>query len=129
MARYLTYEEYLSRGGTLGETDFGACELRARKRIDSLTYCRVRGMAETPEAVKTAMMSAIEAVFAYGVNALAAAPPLAAFTADGYSESYQSAQERSEAVDKALKREIEALLAGVTDDAGVPLTYAGVKCL
>lgn len=128
MARYLSYEEYLSRGGALGETEFEACALRAEGRVDALTHGRVRGMGEVPEAVRAAMMSAIGVISDCGASALAASP-LAGFTADGYSESYQSAGDRADAVDRALRREIEALLMGATDDAGVPLMYAGVDCL
>ena len=59
MAEYLSYGEYLARGGTLAEAEFRACEARARSRVDAMTYGRVRRMAEVPEAVKDAMMVAI----------------------------------------------------------------------
>ena len=129
MARYLSYDEYLARGGALGETEFEACALRAGARVDALTHGRARGLSETPEAVKAAMMSAIGVISACGAEALAAAPLLASFTTDGYSERYQGAAERVTAVNQALDREILALLEGATDDAGTPLTYAGVRCL
>ncbi len=125
MADYLSYEEYLARGGTLAEAEFEACEPRARSRVDALTYCRVRGMAEAPEAVKDAMMVALAAAAGSGAQALAASEGLAGFATDGYSETYQSAGERWAAVDRAANREILALLAGVCDDGGTPLTYAG----
>ena len=115
MAQYLSYDEYLARGGTLGETAFQAAELRARRRVDALTYGRVRRMAEAPEEVKAAVMSAIGST----------ASALASFETDGYSERYQSAGEQSEALEKALNRELSALLGSATDDDGVPLTYAG----
>lgn len=125
MAQYLSYDEYLTRGGALEETAFEAAEQRARARVDAMTYGRVRRMAAVPEAVKAAMMSAIEAGAACGAGAVASSSPLAAFETDGYSERYQGAGERSEAVEKALKRELAALLGGETDDEGTPLTYAG----
>lgn len=125
MAQYLSYDEYLARGGMLAETAFEAAEQRARARVDAMTYGRVKCMAVVPEAVKAAVMSAIEAGAACGAGAMASSTPLAAFETDGYSERYQGAGERQEAVEKALNRELAALLSCETDDEGTPLTYAG----
>ena len=125
MAQYLSYEEYLARGGTLSEAEFGACEARARARVDALTQHRLRGMAEVPGAVKDAMMVAIGVSSGSGAQAMAASEGLAGFTTDGYSETYQSAGERWMAVDRAANQEIRTLLAGACDDNGGPLTYAG----
>ena len=125
MAEYLSYDEYLARGGTLAEAEFRACEARARSRVDAMTYGRVRRMAEVPEAVKDAMMVAIGVSAASGAQAMAASESMAGFSVDGYSETYQSAGERWEAVNRAANGEIRALLGGVCDDGGVPLTYAG----
>jgi len=44
MGMYLTYEEYLARGGALSEADFIDAELRARKRVDRLTGGRLEAM-------------------------------------------------------------------------------------
>ena len=129
MARYLSYDEYLARGGAMGETAYEACEARAAARVDALTHGRVRGMVEPPEAVKAAVAAAVDVIVACGADALASAGPLASFTTDGYSESYQGAGERALAANRALDREILAMLAGETDADGTPLTYAGVRCL
>ena len=110
MAEYLSYEEYLERGGTLGEADFRRLAARAKARIDALTYGRLRTMGVSGGC---------------GAEAMAASGAVASFTTDGYSESYQGADERAVAVNRALNREIVELLAGVTDESGVPLTYAG----
>ena len=125
MVRYLSYEEYLARGGTLGEGDFEACAARADGRIDALTCCRVRNMSEVPEAVKEAMMTAIRAASDAGTERVASSSALEGFSTDGYSERYRSAGEQWEAVERAANREIRTLLVGVCDDAGTPLTYAG----
>ena len=124
---YLSYEEYLARGGTLTESDFTAGEFRARKRIDWLTDARVDGMAEVPEAVKAAMMSIIRADGAVGVDAQAEAPLVASFNTDGYSESYGSPGDRAATLEQALNAEIRRLLYGVKDDGGTELLYRGVK--
>ena len=125
MAGYLSFEEYAERGGTLDAAAFAALEPRARGRVDALTYGRLRGMQAVPEAVKDAMMCAIGVMDSCGAEALAAASVQASFATDGYSESYQGAGERVLAAQRALDREIGTLLAGLTDDEGVPLIYAG----
>lgn len=125
MAEYLSYEEYVARGGTLDEAAFGPLEAKARGRLDALTYCRLRGMSELPEAVKGAMMCAIGVLGSCGAEALASESMLESFTTDGYSESHKGAGERAQAAYRALDREIATLLTGLTDARGVPLTYAG----
>lgn len=123
---YLTYEEYMRYGGELAPTDFALAEFGARKRIDWLTDSRVAAMAEVPEAVKLAMMSIIKADAAVGARAQADAPMVASFSTDGYSESYGSAESRTETVEKQLSAELRRMLYGVTDDNGVPLLYRGL---
>ena len=123
---YLTYEEYQAYGGTLSEADFTLAEFRARKRIDYLTASRVAAMEEVPEAVKLAMLTVIKADSAVGVAAQAETPLVASFSTDGYSESYGSAADRTQTVERQLNREIGRLLYGVKDDNGVPLLYRGI---
>ena len=123
---YLTYEQYTAWGGTMEEAAFELAELKARKRIDGMTQGRVAGMAEVPQAVRAAMMEIIAVDAVYGANAQSEAPVVASFSTDGYSESYGSAESRTATVEKRLTAQVEALLFGVTDDAGVPLLYAGV---
>ena len=123
---YLTYEEYQAYGGTLSEADFTLAEFRARKRIDYLTASRVAAMEEVPEAVKLAMLTVIKADSAVGVDAQAETPLVASFSTDGYSESYGSAADRTQTVERQLNCEIGRLLYGVKDDNGVPLLYRGI---
>ena len=123
---YLTYEQYLSWGGTLGEAAFGLAEIKARSRIDAMTQGRVAYMATVPEQVQAAMMEIITVDQTYSAAAQAAAPVVASFTTDGYSETYGSAESRTAAIEKQLTASIETLLDGLTDDEGTPLLYAGV---
>ena len=124
---YLTYEEYTAWGGSaLQEADWQLAELKARKRIDSLTQGRVAAMAEVPEEVKAAMMEILAVDATYSASAQTAAPVVASFTTDGYSESYGSAESRTAAIEKQLTGSILTLLDGVLDDNGVPLLFAGV---
>lgn len=123
---YLTFEEYRSYGGTVGEDTFAVEEFKARKRIDHLTDGRVNAMETVPEAVKLCMTGIINAGSAAGSDALAASPLVASFNTDGYSESYGSASEQTEALNKALNRQIREMLSGECDDSGVPLLFRGL---
>lgn len=126
MAQYLTYAQYQDWGGTLDEGAFNLAEIKARARVDALTMGRVKAMAEVPEQVQAAMMEIITVDGTFSASAQAAAPVAASFTTDGYSESYGSAESRTAAIEKQLTGSILALLDGVLDDEGVPLTFAGV---
>lgn len=126
MAQYLSYEQYQAWGGTLSESAFTLAEIKARARIDALTQGRVAYMAAVPEQVQAAMMEIITVDGTYSAAAQAAAPVAASFSTDGYSESYGSAESRTAAIEKQLTASILTLLDGVTDDNGVPLTYAGI---
>lgn len=124
---YLTYEEYVGYGGTLGEAEFTLLEFRARKKIDEWTDCRVQNMASVPEAVKLCMMQAITYEQTYGVEAQAASPLLASFNTDGYSESYGSMTEQNSQAVAGLYRSVSSMLYGETDDEGTPLLYRGIN--
>ena len=132
LTQYLTYEEYLDLGGTLGEAAFPAAELKARKRIDAATHGRAQRMAERrapepmPEEIRVAMAEIIAADSAFGAAALAVDPPVAGFATDGYSESYGDAAQRSREADRRVYECLALLLYGVTDDDGTPLLYAGL---
>ena len=129
---YLTYDEYLSYGGTIPESAFTLSEFRARKRIDYLTAARVKAMEAVPEEVKMAMMTLINLDAQYGtdaqITAASSAGDVASFSTDGYSESYVTAGATAETaaeLEKQANREVMRLLYGVNDDKGTPLLYRG----
>ena len=126
---YLTYAQYQAWGGTLSEQAFNLAEIKARARIDAMTQGRVAQMAQVPEQVQAAMMEIINVDSTYSAAAQAAAPVVASFSTDGYSESYGSAESRTAAIEKQLTASILTLLDGVVDDNGVPLTFAGVPTI
>ena len=140
---YLTYEEYQAYGGTMAQADYALAELKARKRIDSMTQGRIAGMVNSsrpsatplgeggnvPDEVKAAMFEIIQVEGTFGASAQASAPVVASFTTDGYSESYGSAESRAAAAGEALRATVERLLYGVVDDEGVPLLFTGIGCL
>ena len=124
---YLSYEEYVAMGGTLTEAEYALAEFRARKRLDYLTTGRIQAMAAVPEAVKLCVMSIVKAEGVLAVGTQADAPPVAAFTSDGYSETYADPAQQKEALEAALNAEIARLLWDETDDDGVPLLCRRVQ--
>ena len=126
MAKYLTYEEYKSYGGTLPEATFTLLEFQSRKRIDYLTDSRVQAMAEVPEAVKLCMMTLIDVESKLGLQAQTDNPVVTSYNTDGYSESYGKAMGVEDA-SSSMNSTVTAMLYGETDDEGIPLLYRGVK--
>ena len=125
-AKYLTFEEYQSYGGTASETDFLMLEFRARKRIDRQTFDRVQNMATVPQAVKICMMSLMTIDSKVGVEAQVENPVVTSFNTDGYSESYGKALSAEDA-DSSMSASIRSMLWGERDDNGVPLLYRGLE--
>ena len=125
-AKYLTFAEYQSYGGTASETAFLMLEFRARKRIDRQTFDRVQNMAEVPEAVKLCMMSLMTIDSKVGVEAQVENPVVTSFNTDGYSESYGKALSAEDA-DSSMSASIRSMLWGERDDNGVPLLYRGLE--
>ena len=123
---YLTYEEYVSMGGDLSESDFTQEEFKARKRIDYWTDSRVSGMQTVPGAVKQCMMELIKANAKYDACAIADNPLVESFSTDGYTENYGSAEEQLSMIQASLYRSAKHLLFGKTDDNGIPLLYRGI---
>ena len=126
MAQYLTYDEYVSRGGTVPMEQLAVAEQKAQGYIDYLTDCRVQQMAAVPEAVKLTIMAIMQVDSSFGVDAQMSNPVVASFSTDGYSESYGGVSEQAGAVKKALNDEINHMLYGVKDDNGIPLLYRGL---
>lgn len=124
--QYLTYNEYMSYGGTVSSAAFPLAEFRCRKRIDTLTASRVQDMATVPEAVKLCMVSIINIDSKVGAEAQAETPVVTSFNTDGYSESYGKALGTEDAT-KSMNAIISNDLYGELDDNGVPLLYRGVN--
>ena len=125
--KYLTYVEYIEKGGIAEEAAFALSEFKARKVIDYWTDSRVQNMQEVPEAVKFCMFALITIESKFGAEAIADKPVVSSFNTDGYSESYGSATEQSAAARKAVSDSSKQWLYGETDDEGTPLLYRGVR--
>ena len=63
--QYLTYQEYVSLGGTLEETPFNIAEFYSRKEIDLRTQKRLNGVEEIPEEVKLCVYNLIDLIDKY----------------------------------------------------------------
>jgi len=124
-SKYLSYAEYVERGGDLPQTSFSLLEFQAQKRIDYLTDSRVQAMAEVPEAVKLCIMALIPMDNKVGASAQASTPVVTSFSTDGYSESYGKAMGTADA-EKAMNSVVKSYLYGEADDNGVELLYRGV---
>jgi hypothetical protein len=126
MAQYLTYDEYLAKGGTLDENIYEMAEFQARSRIDWMTLGRVKAMAVVPDEVKMAMMVIMQVDSKYSATAQSNSAIISSFSTDGYSESYGGASEQTKAAEAQLNHTVSKMLLTVTDDKGVPLLYRGI---
>lgn len=123
---YIDLAYFQENGGKTGITsaDFARMEFRARKLVDKQTQNRVSKMEETPEAVKLLMVELILMEQTQGA-AIMENQPVAAFSNDGYSETYADplTAERVKELETEL---ILQYLSGETDGNGTPLLYLGV---
>ena len=127
MAQYLTYEEYVSYGGTIPESEFTVAEFKARSRIDWLTLARVQNMATVPEEVKLAMMVIMKVDEKYSADAQVDSAIVSSFNTDGYSESYGGVSEQTSVIETQVNQQVCKMLFGVLDDTGTPLIYKGLS--
>ena len=123
--QYLTYDEYMSRGGKADLTVFTSLEFKCRKRIDYMTMGRVMVMKEIPEAVKLCMMSIIQIEETVGVAAQMAKPKAQSFSTDGYSESYGDTFSY-DTIRRQIDDTIRTSLIYELDDTGEHIMYQGV---
>ena len=121
---YLSFSDYETMGGKAEDIAFNRLSYRAEKMIDRYTQCRVRRMADTPEAVKRCVAELVDLFLANPMDE-SVKPALTGFSNDGYSESY-SAPVAAEDLNRAYLRVIVTYLSGETDDNGTPLLYRGV---
>lgn len=83
---YLTFDDYISYGGKLGNTDFNRYCFRACKEIDNLTNNRCGSLAKIPEEVRRCIF---ELISYFEKNAKSGAvSAISSFGNDGYSMSF-----------------------------------------
>ena len=91
--QYLTYEEYKSLGGTLGEMPFNILELKARQVINERTQNRLKDVEKIPQEVKICVYDLIQTINKYNNSNNSTSSNISSENIDGYSVSYKSGTE------------------------------------
>lgn len=124
--QYLTYEEYKSLGGTLGEMPFNILELKARQIINERTQNRLKDIEKTPQEVKICVYDLINTMNKYNLSNNSTSSNISSENTDGYSVTYKSGTELTEEQKKQYDDVMETDLYGVIVD-NTPILYLGVN--
>ena len=103
--QYLTYEEYKSLGGTLGEMPFNILELKARQIINGRTQNRLKDVEKIPQEVKICVYDLIQTINKYNNSNNSTSSNISSENIDGYSVSYKSGTELTEEQKKQYEAE------------------------
>lgn len=124
--QYLTYEEYKSLGGTLGEMPFNILELKARQIINGRTQNRLKDVEKIPQEVKICVYDLIQTINKYNNSNNSTSSNISSENTDGYSVTYKSGTELTEEQKKQYDDVMETDLYGVIVD-NTPILYLGVN--
>lgn len=124
--QYLTYEEYKSLGGTLGEMPFNILELKARQIINERTQNRLKNVEKIPQEVKICVYDLINTMNKYNLSNNSTSSNISSENTDGYSVTYKSGTELTEEQKKQYDDVMETDLYGVIVD-NTPILYLGVN--
>ena len=124
--QYLSYEEYKSLGGTLGEMPFNILELKARQVINERTQNRLKNIEEMPQEVKICVYDLINTMNKYNLSNNSTSSNISSENTDGYSVTYKSGTELTEEQKKQYDDVMETDLYGVIVD-NTPILYLGVN--
>ena len=127
---YLTYDEYTGMGGSMDAALFPRFELKARKRIDAMTFGRVMHDDPVRECVRMCMFELVNAMHEDETNTGFSGREISSMSNDGVSVTYATGDSRTGAQNGSGARYagiIRAWLAGETDGCGINLLYAGVS--
>ena len=91
--QYLSYEEYKSLGGTLGEMPFNILELKARQIINERTQNRLKDVEKIPQEVKICVYDLINTMNKYNLSDNSTSSNISSENIDGYSVTYKSGTE------------------------------------
>ena len=91
--QYLTYEEYKSLGGTLGEMPFNILELKARQVINERTQNRLKDVEKIPQEAKICVYDLINTMNKYNLSDNSTSSNISSENTDGYSVTYKSGTE------------------------------------
>ena len=124
--QYLTYEDYKSLGGTLGEMPFNILELKARQIINGRTQNRLKDVEKIPQEVKICVYDLINTMNKYNLSDNSTSSNISSENTDGYSVTYKSGTELTEEQKKQYDDVMETDLYGVIVD-NTPILYLGVN--
>ena len=124
--QYLSYEEYESLGGTLGEMPFNILELKARQIINERTQNRLKNIEEIPQEVKICVYDLINTMNKYNLSNNSTSSTVSSENTDGYSVTYKSGTELTEEQKNQYNDIMETDLYGVIVDNS-PILYLGVN--
>ena len=91
--QYLSYEEYKSLGGTLGEMPFNILELKARQIINERTQNRLKDVEKIPQEVKICVYDLINTMNKYNLSNNSTSSNVSSENTDGYLVTYKSGTE------------------------------------
>ena len=126
---YLTYDEYEDMGGGMDAALFPRFEAKARKRIDAMTFGRVRRDNPVRECVKNCMFELIQAMHEDETNVGFSGREISSMSNDGVSVTYASGNSQTGTQNGSGARYagiVRTWLAGETDACGNNILYAGV---
>lgn len=124
--QYLTYEEYKSLGGTLGEMPFNILELKARQTINERTQNRLKNVEKIPQEVKICVYNLIQIINKYNNSNNSISSNISSENTDGYSVTYKSGTELTDEQKKQYNDIMETDLYGVIVD-NTPILYLGAN--
>lgn len=124
--QYLTYEDYKSLGGTLGEMPFNILELKARQIINERTQNRLKDVEKIPQEVKICVYDLMQTINKYSNSNNSTSSNISSENTDGYSVTYKSGTELTEEQKKQYNDIMETDLYGVIVD-NTPILYLGIN--
>ena len=127
--QYLTYEEFMTLGGTISKMPFNILEFETRNRINNRTQNRINNMKDKPQEVKLCVNAMINTLVQYVVdNSKGINKNIASESIDGYSVSFITGSQVQEAI-KSKKSELEEMmqtyLGDIRTSDNIPVLYLG----
>ena len=127
--QYLTYEEFMTLGGTISKMPFNILEFETRNRINNRTQNRINNMKDKPQEVKLCVNAMINTLVQYVIDSSKGINKnIASESIDGYSVSFITGSQVQEAI-KSKKSELEDImqtyLGDIRTSDNIPVLYLG----
>lgn len=122
--QYITYEDYVQKGGTMSATSFDKVERMAERKIDRATFGRIKAEYDGTQAYAEDLQALTLVLLEFMDVSGADSKKITSESADGFSQSYQLLSQ--EEADEEMYVWIEDYLYSYEDSTGTELLYAGV---